>query len=141
MPQDIAANVGRAWIIRDGDNLAAYITLLADTLRKKHKGQWKRLLEAGGVTYGSYPAVKIGRLASDDDAKKSGKRLLKWALNYIARELAPKLGIRFVTVDALYDKDGSTYDASGFYLKYGFSSLTRRRAYRLRMAGEVCFWT
>jgi hypothetical protein len=36
-------------------------------------------------------------------------------------EIVPVVGVRFVTVDALYDLDVEpAYDASGFYTKLGF---------------------
>ena len=38
----------------------------------------------------------------------------------MAGELCPRLGVRFVTVDALYDPD-SDYDTSGCYARFGFT--------------------
>ncbi len=40
---------------------------------------------------------------------------------YVVTEIVPVVGVRFVTVDALYDRDVEpAYDASGFYTKLGF---------------------
>jgi hypothetical protein len=39
----------------------------------------------------------------------------------VVSEIVPVVGVRFVTVDALYDRDVEpAYDASGFYTKLGF---------------------
>jgi GNAT superfamily N-acetyltransferase len=77
------------------------------------------LLHHEGVLYKTFPAVKIGFLAADRRARGAGKFLVEWAMDYIATLLSPAVGVRFVTVDALYDADNQ-YDSSGFYLKLGF---------------------
>jgi hypothetical protein len=140
---DVAGHVNRVLIIRDKDNLAAYITISASSLEfKKVKGFRKRPLEREGIDYTSLPAIKIGRLAADGDAKKSGTRLLLWTLAYIAREIAPLVGVRFVTLEALYDPEdidaitGKPYDVSEFYRRFGFQyidpdeNLTAKTPYR-----------
>lgn len=43
------------------------------------------------------------------------------AIDYVTAEVVPIIGVRFITVDALYDADVEpAYDASGFYTKLGF---------------------
>ena len=138
MATDVAGHVNRVWVIREEGNLAAYITLSTDSLQRKVKGKRKSILKSEGITYVSLPAIKIGRLASDYEAKKSGARLVDWALSYIAEEIAPKVGVRFVTVDALFDADDekNVYDISKFYEKFGFQfvdpdeKLTTKTPYR-----------
>ncbi|WP_298437810.1 hypothetical protein [Geobacter sp.] len=71
------------------------------------------------ITYSTFPAVKIGLLASDRRAKGAGTCLVEWAIEYVATEISPKVGVRFLTVDALYDVD-TGYDISGFYQNFGF---------------------
>jgi GNAT superfamily N-acetyltransferase len=62
-----------------------------------------------------------GYIAVDRRAEGAGRRLLEWAVEYIAENIAPHVGVRFITVDALYDSDTTPpYDASGFYKKFGF---------------------
>ena len=77
------------------------------------------------MQYRTLPAVKIGLLAADGRAKGAGRRLVEWALEYVATELIEKVGVRFITVDAFYDLDpdshGGHYDASGFYTRIGFN--------------------
>ena len=58
-------------------------------------------------------------------------------MEYVAAEISPTVGVRFMTVDALYDPDTTPpYDASGFYEKFGFQfvapneSLPRSVPYR-----------
>ena len=110
--------MGKCWVIIEDDSLAGYITLLADKLSSI--GDGKKLLSNEGIKYQTYPAVKIGLLAADERAKGAGTRLMDWALFYIATEIVPRVGVRYVTVDALFDEDKG-YDISTFYKeKWGF---------------------
>ena len=106
----------QCWIARVEEALAGYITLLADKLQVEDT-----LLIQEGVKYRTFPAVKIGLLAVDRRTKGLGVRLMEWAIDYIITEVVPIIGVRFITVDALYDFDiEPAYDASGFYEKLGF---------------------
>ncbi|MCL1475999.1 GNAT family N-acetyltransferase [Argonema antarcticum] len=114
--REVDARISQCWIIRHGDALAGYITLLADKLVVD-----EQILEEEGVQYRTFPAVKIGLLAADRRAKGCGRRLVEWALEYVATEIASLLGVRFMTVDALYDPDTNPpYNASSFYERFGF---------------------
>jgi GNAT superfamily N-acetyltransferase len=74
-----------------------------------------------GVKYRTFPAIKIGLLAVDRRTKGLGVRLIEWAIDYAITEVLPVVGVRFITVDALYDFDiEPAYDAAGFYEKLGF---------------------
>lgn len=110
------AHICHCWIIRVDDSLAGYITLLADKLQVEDP-----ILAEEGVKYRTFPAIKIGLLAADRRARGVGRRLVEWAIEYIIAEVVPVVGVRFVTVDALYDQDAEpVYDASVFYTKLGF---------------------
>jgi GNAT superfamily N-acetyltransferase len=114
--REIDARISQCWILRCEDSLAGYITLLADKLEVDQS-----ILLDEGVQYRSFPAIKIGLLAVDRRAKGAGRRLVEWAVEYVAAEVSPTVGVRFMTVDALYDPDTTPpYDASGFYEKFGF---------------------
>ncbi|MCC3410064.1 MAG: hypothetical protein JGK17_31935 [Microcoleus sp. PH2017_10_PVI_O_A] len=114
--RDIDARISQCWILRCEDSLAGYITLLTDKLELDEP-----ILLDEGVQYRSFPAIKIGLLAVDRRAKGAGRRLVEWAVEYVAAEISPTVGVRFMTVDALYDPDTTPpYDASGFYEKFGF---------------------
>lgn len=104
----------KCWIIEHESKVAGYITLMADKLTTEYQ-----LLRDEGVGYKTFPAVKIGWLAADKRAKGAGRRLLEWALEYVTTDLINRLGIRFVTVDALYDPD-TGYDIAGYYERFGF---------------------
>ncbi|MGI4874075.1 MAG: hypothetical protein ACRYFX_23190 [Janthinobacterium lividum] len=114
------ASISRCWVIVSEDHLAGYITLLTDKLELEEPP-----LAGEGVKYRTMPAVKIGLLAADGRARGAGRRLVEWALEYVATELTDRVGVRFMTVDAFYDLDpdsrGVHYDASGFYTSIGFS--------------------
>ncbi|MEG3972448.1 hypothetical protein QUA00_33235 [Microcoleus sp. T2B6] len=114
--REIDARISQCWILRCEDSLAGYITLLADKLEVDES-----ILLDEGVQYRSFPAIKIGLLAVDRRAKGAGRRLVEWAVEYVAAEVSPTVGVRFMTIDALYDPDTTPpYDASGFYEKFGF---------------------
>ncbi len=114
--REFSASLCQCWVIRHGEALAGYITLLADKLSVD-----ERLLQEEGVQYQTFPSVKIGLLAADSRAKGAGRRLVEWALEYTATELVSVLGVRFMTVDALYDPDiNPPYDVSSFYAQFGF---------------------
>ncbi|MCF0064263.1 GNAT family N-acetyltransferase [Dyadobacter chenwenxiniae] len=112
--REVNAHTSRCWVVHCENCLAAYITLLADRLIATEK-----LLEEEDIKYTTFPAIKIGLLAADERASKVGKRMVEWALEYAAFTIAPLVGVRFMTVDAFYDKDNG-YDISGFYQKIGF---------------------
>ncbi len=114
--RDVESSLCTCWIIRNNNDLAGYLTLSADKLSATDR---EPLLGDEDVPYQSFPAVKIGLLASDDRAKGVGKALVLWALEYAAIEISPRLGVRFMTVDALYDPD-TGYDISGYYARFGF---------------------
>ena len=106
----------QCWIARVEDALAGYITLLADKLEVEDT-----LLIQEGVKYRTFPAVKVGLLAVDRRTKGLGLRFMEWAIDYVITEVVPIIGVRCITVDALYDFDiDPAYDASGFYEKLGF---------------------
>lgn len=113
--REVGASVCSCWILRHNSALAAYITLLADKLSASEGP----LLSGENIQYATFPAIKIGLLAADSRAKGAGSCLIDWAIEFIATEVAPKIGVRFVTVDALYDPDDG-YDVSEYYKRWGF---------------------
>ncbi len=78
--------------------------------------------QAQGLPPLDVPVILLGRLAVDKtvQGQRLGEYLLVDALRRI-QHIADHLGVRAVEVDALDD------DARGFYLKYGFVSLTDDR--------------
>ena len=117
LAREMDTHMCKCWLIQDQSYLAGYITLLTDKLVLE-----EQKLVNEGVKYRTFPAIKIGLLAADKRAKGAGKRLVEWAMDYIATDLARKIGIRFLTVDAFYDADKTPpYDISGFYEHLGFA--------------------
>jgi len=114
--REVDANLCQCWIAKVEDALAGYITLLADKLEVEDT-----LLIQECVKYRTFPAVKIGLLAVDRRTKGLGIKFMEWAIDYVITEVILVIGVRFITVDALYDFDVEpAYDASGFYEKLGF---------------------
>jgi GNAT superfamily N-acetyltransferase len=112
--REVRASIAQAFVLAHNGKLAGYATLLADKLTVT-----SQLLINESIQYQTFPAAKIGLLAVDERAKGVGTRLVEWAIEYAAFELAPGVGLRFVTVDALFDPD-TDYDSSPFYVKRGF---------------------
>jgi len=108
--------LSKCFIVHHEGHLAGYITLLADKLSLKDP-----ILLSEGVTRSTFPAVKIGWLAGDKRIKGIGRKLVKWAMVYVAENVSDKIGARFLTVDALYDIDVDPhYDMSTYYAALGF---------------------
>ncbi len=112
--REVGANLAGCWYLAPQGNLAAYINLLADRLTLELP-----VLEGEGIRYRTFPAVKIGLLAADHRAKGAGAALMRWAFLYTVRELCPRLGARFLTVDAVHDPDDG-YDLADYYARFGF---------------------
>jgi hypothetical protein len=70
----------QCWIVRVGDSLAGYITLLADKLQVEDT-----LLDQEGVKYRTFPAVKIGLLAVDRRTK--GQTSVERPMNHLFKVL------------------------------------------------------
>ena len=71
--------------------------------------------------YSSYPAVKIARLAIDQkfQGQKLGRKLVQFSLGVVKDSICPRVGCRFVVVDA-------KKESVGFYQKEGFTLLETR---------------
>lgn len=94
------------------ETIAAYFTLLSDAI--EIKGGDKRVFLKIGMSYKTYPAMKIGRMAADNRFKGYGmgryiiKLIVSKTISY-----SKDFGCRYITVD-------SYPDAVSFYEKMGF---------------------
>jgi GNAT superfamily N-acetyltransferase len=127
VPRDVQFCMCQCWVIRENDHLVGFITLLADRLKvygkadENNQREAQKILKPEEIRYRRFPAVKIGLLAIDERVKGmgAGKRLIEWAIDYVATQITPQIGVRYLTVDALYDVD-TGYDISEFYSRLGF---------------------
>jgi GNAT superfamily N-acetyltransferase len=114
------------YLVKDGDRIAAFLSLLNDKLTcdladPQARSEWNKLTRK--VPYKkrrkSFPAVKLGRLAVHTTHRR--KRLGSEILDYLKRWFIDgnKTGCRFITVDA-YNKP----EIIRFYEKNGFRFLT-----------------
>jgi GNAT superfamily N-acetyltransferase len=103
-------------------NLVGYVTLLCDSLRVE--GEIKGYCKSKNIPYKTLPAIKIGRLAVDDNFLKKGfgTRLLHLAYTYAKDN---SCGCRFLILDAKRNKDKSK-DSLHFYKKMNFLVLKER---------------
>ncbi len=106
--RDEAASVARVYIATFEGVLIGYFAILNDAIRLETKER------PDGVSYPSVPALKIGRLATSVivQGQGVGKYLVQIVVG-LAREQARVVGCRFVTLDALPERES-------FYEKLGF---------------------
>jgi len=124
----LAQMLAVTYLIEKDTETIAYFSLLNDNLRRNVRQDlseeenkiWNRLNRKmpNRKRKGTYPAVKIGRLAVNKKHAKNGfgKFMIESVMSmYLENE--QKAGCRFITVDA-YES------AFGFYEKNGFNFLT-----------------
>jgi ribosomal protein S18 acetylase RimI-like enzyme len=134
MSQDVArkANVpilalapGGGPVPTTQDQIVGFYTLSMDSVEfKSFPAHLKKKIAPYPV-----PAARIGRLAVDvsTQGKRLGETLLFHAIDRVEQELAPKIGVRAITVDA---KNGT---AAAFYKKYGFLEFPNQTGPRISM--------
>jgi predicted N-acetyltransferase YhbS len=91
----------------------AYITLVCSHIAVQQFGE---TAPVDGFRYADYPAVKIARLAVDNELQGLGVggQLVDFAVGITERHVAPHAGCRFLVVDA-------KPNSAGFYSRKGFS--------------------
>jgi GNAT superfamily N-acetyltransferase len=118
--------ISKTYLLFHKDNLAGYITLLADAL--KLESHLKTFFKEKGINYKSLPALKIGRLAVDNRflRQKLGTIMLEFAYS-IAKNTSDKLfGCRFLILDVKRNSDPKK-DPIHFYKKFNFKILKERQ--------------
>lgn len=103
------------YIFESNYRILAYCSLLNDRISREEtsNGKWKKIIRKFSVQYGSYPAVKLGRLAVHQDIQGMGlgRKIIDFLRLYFIDK--NKTGCRFITVDA-YRDSLSFYDKCGF---------------------------
>jgi GNAT superfamily N-acetyltransferase len=99
----------------DVARIRAYVTLVCGEIEVQ---AGEPAVEGVDFRYPTYPAVKIARLAVDHRFRRRGlgETLVRFALGTIKDQICPRVGCRFVVLDA---KKQSVQ----FYLKQGFTLL------------------
>jgi hypothetical protein len=101
-------------------SILAYMSLVADGVQLS-KGE-KELEELGLIAFSSFPALKIGKLAVDIEAKSTyrgiGTLMLKLARGFAYNMNNDGIACRFLTIDA--DVENSP-NVTEFYEKNGFT--------------------
>lgn len=118
--RDVEARVSVAYQVLYQQQVIGYFSVLTDAIRLDRKERPK------GVTYGSAPALKLGRMGVDRPFKKQD--VGPWILDFVigmARQLAATAGCRYVTLDALAAPKLITW-----YEKQGFIRNVREKAVR-----------
>ncbi len=124
--QEMAISTTYLWFFNPKNELAAYITILADAIRIHGTRLGKSFVDQG-VNYKTLPAMKIGRLCVDDNYVKKGigKQTTYFAMKKMIR-MNEVIGCRFLVVDA-------KPDSVKFYKKMDFEVLKQREKGTLPM--------
>jgi GNAT superfamily N-acetyltransferase len=113
-------NLAKTYVVVPGDSadrVIAYVTLVCGQIEIEQQVQ-ESLDQSVQFTYSHCPAVKIARLAVDRRFKKRGigKILIDFSLGIVADEICPRIGCRFIVVDAKRDAVPFYQDTCGFTL-------------------------
>ncbi|HET6402682.1 MAG TPA: hypothetical protein VFH95_14960 [Candidatus Kapabacteria bacterium] len=114
---ELKSHICTGWAYVLKRRIAAFLTIQADQLRFESAEKGKTVSLPDG-DFEIVPAVKLMVLARDSRATGAGKALLAWVIDYIIREIVPRLGVRFLTVDAYYEFDARgklDYDSGPYY--------------------------
>ena len=124
--QEMAISTSYLWFYNPKNELAAYVTILADAIRIHGTRLGKSLMDQG-VMYKTLPAIKIGRLCVDD--RYIGKGIGKQTTYFVMKKLIKineEIGCRFLVVDA-------KPESIKFYKKMDFEVLKQREKGTLPM--------
>jgi len=117
--------ISKPYLFFNNNILVGYITLLCDTLRLE--GELRDFFKSKDVNYKSLPAIKIGRLAIDNNYQKQGfgTEILGFTMNIALKISKEFAGCRFLIVDAKRNYNAKK-DSIHFYKKFGFKILKQR---------------
>ena len=112
---DEVAGVTRSYLVRDGDEVVAYVSVLCDAIRMEKE---ERPTDHPGA-----PALKIGLMGVRSDFRNGQRKFQErslgvWLLDWVvglARSMAAQVGLRYVTLDALPQAK-----LVAWYERYGF---------------------
>ena len=104
-------------VVKYEGEIAGFFTLIADNITLKSLPG----AAYSGYHYDKLPAVKIARLATDEQYERRGiGQTMLMVIFSIIHHVSQYIGCRVVTVDA-------KSDAVGFYKKFGFREVTSKR--------------
>ena len=116
--QQLSISTTYLWFYSPTGELAAYISLLNDSLRIRET-ELEKLFVEKGILYKSLPALKIGRLCVDNRFAGRGiGTIITNSSMAIAVLISEIVGCRFVVLD-------SKKEAVNFYSKLGFKTLRK----------------
>jgi len=110
--------LGRTYLVYLHGNLVAYFTVCNDSLRVEYLRKTKSFSKSAELIVDSYPAVKIGRLATAKDWQRRG--IGRAVVAYIAKaalESGARFGVRLLIVEAKPESI-AFYERCGFELTY-----------------------
>jgi len=119
-------SISRTHLLVDMQNgsLLAYMSLVADSVQLTKSE--KELVELGLVPFSTFPAMKIGKLAVDHNAKQIysgiGSLMIRLARGFTSNLNDNGIACRFLTIDADVEHNPNVTE---FYIKNGFVSNER----------------
>jgi ribosomal protein S18 acetylase RimI-like enzyme len=127
LQQEQKVNITYLWILKKSKKIAGYVTISCDSIHLS--GQKKEEMQKIGISYRALPALKIGRMAVDNNYFKNGLgTLMIWFAIEIVKQLNNFSGCRFLTLES--KNDSSIPDSKKpihFYKKLGFVTTKERK--------------
>ena len=100
-------------------SVLAYMSLVADSVQLTKSE--KELVELGLIPFSTFPAMKIGKLAVDSEAKAKyhgiGSLMIRLARGFTSNLNGNGIACRFLTIDADVENNPNVTE---FYIKNGF---------------------
>jgi len=100
-------------------HILAYMSLVADSVQLSKSE--KELVELGLIPFSTFPAMKIGKLAVDYEAKQKytgiGSLMIRLARGFTSNLNDNGIACRFLTIDADVEHNPNVTE---FYIKNGF---------------------
>ena len=114
-------NMSRTHLLIDSetDGVLAYMSLVADSIQLSQSE--KEIEKLGLIPFSTFPAIKIGKLAVDSEAKEKyrgiGSLMIRLARGFASNVNDQGIACRFLTIDADIENNPSVAE---FYTKNGF---------------------
>ena len=134
-------NISRTHLLIDKINecILAYMSLVTDSVQLTKNE--KELLELGLIPFSTFPAMKIGKLAVDSEAKMKyhgiGSLMLRLARGFTSNLNDNGIACRFLTIDADVENNPNVTE---FYIKNGFvpnESLNNKNRLTISMRMDI----
>ena len=120
-------NITYLWYLKKTKKIAGYITLSCDSIHLS--GRKKEEMQQIGISYRALPALKVGRMAVNQDYFKKGLgTLMIWFAIELVKQINTYSGCRFITLESKNESSlPERMRPIHFYKKLGFIVTKERK--------------